>query len=282
MRADYILNLAGMVLSEVENEIKRYGKVLRKLFDGIKSHTKRREQLLDVKAQLLYQRKLLDKAIDSLDNILKSDEIDANTYAETCDSIYVYFTEQTARSYLVFLSMTEVQAEAQQVNLKIRDLQIYYSFAIRETLDKCVETYNSKEASNVLKFHSTFYLRKEHSDKESFLRELQRVYLVKLSDSLYENELKNRINRTKEKSAATEAFKTLLAHYLIEWREENGYTKKALSDKCNIERTTISNLESMRQLASTDKIIKILQSTGAQLVIIPATRSWFSEDTETK
>lgn len=272
MKTEYILDLVGLALSDVAKEINRYGKVLRKLIDGVKTHSKRREQLLKIRSQLQFQRSFLDQTIAQIDDTLKMDKVDAESYARAYENVYMFLTEQTAKNYLVFLSTIITTAEQQKINLNQRDVQIYYSYTIKESLSTFLKAKETETYHNTLKLQLKHFFTSDYTDNECMLCSLQRLYLMDFSDSIYKQLRNININYQKNEKPATEAFKSLLALYLCQWREENGYTKKALSEQCGIERTTISNLESMRQLASTDKIITLLQATGAQLVIVPSAK----------
>ena len=64
-----------------------------------------------------------------------------------------------------------------------------------------------------------------------------------------------------------------MGYKIREVREQLNMTQVELAIKSGVSRTTISNLETMRQSASIDKIIQLLQTTGAALVIVPMDRA---------
>lgn len=279
MKNEFILDFTGMTVEDAEEELTRYMQAV--LQPPPKSKTSRKRQLEKLKSlKSMYQTLLsdLDAKIENLEALAAcDDESDWVVFHETeksASELLRKYTSDTLR-FLIDRSYSMAQESQKQVR---KDDMVLVNF-YQTYFDMCSSAKAPSYDCAIVKYD---YSERERSDIAKFYQMLLLQRLVQFTSvknathfyqcAEYTNTCLHNQGRNVE-NPGTRAFRTMLASHLFEWRKAHGYTKQELSQSSGIERTTISNLETMRQSASIDKIIQLLETTGAALVIVPMDRA---------
>lgn len=279
MKNEFTLDFTGLTVDGAEKEITRYIQAISSVSPKTDTSQKKRLEKLK-RLKRLYQKILcqLEKMIAKLESVVACNEINScDEFEETELRANELLRKQSAVTfYYWFDTQCSIANEAKKP-VRLNDLFISYAY------QSCID-WNYFSKSN--DFTKDFIIKLNYDDqglkleetklsRDVFIRRIMQYSSSVQAEQFYSCAvLQSTIKELEKKGQDSEsvntcAFKTMLASYLFEWRKTNGYTKQDLSQLSGIERTTISNLETMRQSASLDKIIKLLQTTGAGLVIVP-------------
>lgn len=228
---------------------------------------KRKEKLKLYLTRLLKQRKQLDSLISSIQKQLKINTEDSVTdkysddmyVTDIYDSIFKSVGDQLA--FIIF-DIIDTGKEA-KCSTRPKDLNVYFQYRFSKEIGRSLSEHYSDIAKNAPKYWS-FYADNTHA--------FNRIYLMCLADrtkGLYQERLENEELKLTASDVCAKAFNSMLSRHIFYWRQENSVTQSALARECGVERTTIVNIERLRQPASMEKVIKILNATGASLMILP-------------
>ena len=228
---------------------------------------KRKEKLKLYLTRLLKQRKQLNSLISSIQKQLKIDTEDSVEDKSSDDMYITYMYDSIFKSIgdqlaFIIFDIIDTGKEA-NCTTRPKDLNIYFQYRFSKEISRHLSEHYLDITKNAPEYWS-FY-----ADNT---RAFNRIYLMCLADrtkSLYQERLENEELKLTGSDVCAKTFSSMLSRHIFYWRQENCVTQSALARECGVERTTIVNIERLRQPASMEKVIKLLNATGASLMILP-------------
>lgn len=252
-------------IESVETENERFAGLLNNLYDKMKEFMLRRK----IKALLLRlqkQRQEIDSLIEDLNSLLHtlennssiaSDNKNSNSYVKIFDK----YIEHTAKDiWFIILDMTETLEENDLSNFS--DICYHSQYRISKALNASI--HSMIDSQNLLRDKNIYFIiQKNFFNMDIFCDRIYCTYIIDHNRNLYE--------KGKEISEDSYSmFRAMFSKYLFTWRTKNNMTQVELALKSGIDRTMLTKIEKLQQAASLKTTLKLLDSVGARLMIIPA------------
>lgn len=273
-------------LEFVEDTKRKWVSIFEKFYRRIlRQQRKRRlERLLD---ELKDRRKRIDELIRSV-QLLKALVDDAEisveyckfeeTYLEIIDKLFCHISRDI--SYFIY----DIASMSKETNDEIcpDEVATLINYKISTGIKEYFDCQLSKKQYDLKRCNYKFYMyfcdEKSIYTKiyqQAILQKYNELYSIVLDKQQIDLELLSNSENTNLSQGALQSemysdlFRSILSKYIFLWREKNHVTQNELSKRSGVDRTMIAKIEKLQQTASVDTTIKLLNTVGANLLIVP-------------
>lgn len=254
----------------VKSEGEWFGKAFKSIYIKF-SRTRKRKKFESLLKQLIVQRNELDVLIQSIQDYL-SFELEKNNHAEKnlcyhecLDRLYYSIADQVS-----FLIMDLADTAKSDANVRPSDVNHYLSFVVSEFVadsmaKKLVDIPEVK--SDHWNTYITYFCDPKLISERLFINNY-----IERTLALYKVDYQDDCLNVSAADRAALTFRVLLSKHIFTWRKNNNVSQSVLADECEIDRTTIAKIETLKQSASLETMFRLLSVTDAGLMILPYTK----------